>query len=148
MIYCDCGFHMRLCLCHPVLHSCSKLVTSFVAFCSRSLQLHPCIDSEFHALALAGKSCLLWAGYISRKGEARYGSHLLGVSREGLKRLTKFLDKEASEAALAGDSLSYLEGLDTWIWRGKSRTLGSMAFVHVWGESFAHQAQHSLSGRR
>ena len=104
--------------------------------------------TALHAHALAGRACLHWAGYLSKRGQPHWGTHLVAVSREGLPHLEARLSQEAAKAAEGGNSLAYLRGFDTWIRGVLAIEQGGMPLVRVLPKSVAQQRRHALRGRR
>ena len=106
-----------------------------------------------------------WLGWYARAGQPRYGSHLVGFTRESLDAaaaaLAAIRDPQARRAHSRGrrgkhgqtggygpltpdDSAGY-EGFDTWLWR-LSRVRPARARAHR--PPLASQRSHALCGRR
>ena len=106
-----------------------------------------------------------WLGWYARAGQPRYGSHLVGFTREYVDAAAAALaarrDPEARRAHSRGrrgkhgqtggygpltadDSAGY-EGFDTWLWR-LSRVRPARARAHR--PPLASQRSHALAGRR
>ena len=99
-----------------------------------------------HATAMSNS--LGWMAYTKVKGEARYGTHCIAVPRYGVALARQALDEDAAAAAVGGDPLSYLEGLDTFIWRACRRKLGGAPLAMAAEESMAGQRKHKYAGRK
>lgn len=95
---------------------------------------------EIHNTALGQDTCLSWLGYVRVKGKPRWGTHVLGVHREGLQDLVDHLDTKAKASQEAGKPLSYLMGLDTWVARACA--------VHVRARPLAQASATSLASQR
>ena len=104
--------------------------------------------TTLHARALAGRACLLWAGYTNKHGGPCWGSHLAAVTRSGLKALQKQMDDEEAKLQREGSRLSYLVALDTWFRRGLAIQHRGKPLVQAFPESGASQVQHERQGRR
>ena len=105
-----------------------------------------------HASAPAGP-CLSWLGFTKQRGEARYGSHLVAVHREGISALVAHLDRLAKEGQDVGRPMSYLKGLDTFLWVAcRTRASGaatSRLLARASTQSCASQLHnHAFVGRK
>ena len=136
----------------------------FIPWCGKHFRQHPdtdviwwCEDDiRFHGnvsvlkmieeASSAPAACLLWFGYGRHKGQARWGSHLTGVTRRGYEQLRQMICDSR-----AGDGVAHLKGLDTWLHellRDTTAMSGAIPWVWVAPESWAGQRSHERKGRR
>ena len=107
------------------------------------------VFAHIHQVALAQHTCVSWLGYMRVKGRPKWGTHLLGLHRDGLKDLIDQLDAQAEASKAAGTPLSYLMGLDTWVCSMCSVFVGGRAIAKASDESLASQQRgHPFVGRK
>ena len=134
----------------------------WVADDCRPARAFPCA-SLLHLVETVSPA-VAWLGWYARAGQPRYGSHLVGFTRESVGAAAAALaarrDPEARRAHSRGrrgkhgqtggygpltadDSAGY-EGFDTWLWR-LSRVRPARARAHR--PPLASQRSHALAGR-
>ena len=135
----------------------------FLPYCAKVFRQHPCIeviwwveddikftkDSDYSMLEHSAKednACMLWYGYLNVKGEPRYGSHFVGVTRAGIVKTRRHVrDHRSSGVHEAG---THLMGLDTFLYKLSKKCDEPMPLVRAAKSSWAGQRTHALKGRR
>ena len=87
-------------------------------------------------------ACLLWFGYMRVKGKPRYGSHLVGVARGGIRQLMAHLSDQRKVARDGGKPLGHLIGLDTLLHRMLRVEAQPWPLAVCSVEPWAHQIDH------
>ena len=99
------------------------------------------------AAVSANPRFLAWLAFYKVRGSPRYGTHCVGIPRQGAALACHLCDDDAEKATLDGKPLSYLKGLDTFIHELQHRTVkGSPAAVAA-SVSLATQIRHKFQCR-
>ena len=113
------------------------------------VKMMPGVDagSLLDAVKQAG-AAITWLAFTIVKGTPTFGTHLAGISRDGVALALRELDRLEEEFATQGSRLKYLMGLDTFFKKSLRTSIDGTALVKAVPKSMARQRSHSFKGRR